>query len=330
MCGKKQTMVLLIISALWAGTSGCKSRSQQNTGDSLVVVTTIGMLADMAQEIGGECVSATALMGPGVDPHLFRASGRDIDTLTNSHLILFGGHGLEGKMGDVLERVGQRIPTLATLETLDESILLGMPDLPGHHDPHVWMDVSLWAQVTVAVESKLVELRPNCAQDIAAGSEQYRAQLQALHEWTVATLASIPDEQRAMVTAHDAFSYFGRAYEIDVFGIQGVSTEAEASVADIQETVSFIVERRIPAIFIESSINPRNIEAVQAAVASAGWAVTIGEQLFSDAMGEEGTWRGTYVGMIRNNVMSIATALGGQAAPWPDELQAWADNWELE
>lgn len=325
----KRIAVMLALALVWA-TTGCKSKSQQADGEGLRVVTTIGMLADMARELGGECVAASALMGPGVDPHLFRASGRDIDTLTSAHLILFGGHGLEGKMGDVLERVGQRIPTLATLETLDESVLLGMPNLPGHHDPHVWMDVSLWSEVSVAVEQQLVELRPDCSEDVAARSEQYRSQLQALHNWTTATLASIPEEQRAMVTAHDAFSYFGRAYDIDVFGIQGVSTEAEASVADIQETVSLIVQRRIPAIFVESSINPRNIEAVRAAVENAGWSVSIGEQLFSDAMGEAGTWRGTYVGMIRNNVLSIATALGGQAASWPDELQGWANNWEIE
>jgi manganese/zinc/iron transport system substrate-binding protein len=222
------------------------------------------------------------------------------------------------------------VPTFAVLEQIDRERLMPLPDLTGHYDPHLWMDVGLWAGTIDGVTASMAEAVPDCADDMRARAQAYSAQLVALDEWARASLASIPDAQRAMVTAHDAFNYFGRAYRVDVRGIQGVSTESEASVNAIRDMVSFIVSRRIPAIFVESSVNPRNIEAVRAAARARGWEVGLGEQLFSDAMGEGGTWQGTYIGMIRHNVRSVVTALGGQVAPWPDELADWSERFGLQ
>jgi manganese/zinc/iron transport system substrate-binding protein len=287
------------------------------------------MLADTAQILGGSCVEATALMGPGVDPHVYQASASDVDRLRRAELILFGGLNLEGRMSDVLSQLGRRTASLAALEQIPEADLLALPGYAGHHDPHLWMDVSLWARTLSPIADALVAQRPGCREAIEANAAAYAAELAAFDEWVRASLATIPEGQRALVTAHDAFHYFSRAYGVEVVGIQGVSTQAEASLADIGQVVSFIVERRIPAIFVESSVNPRNIEAVRAAVEARGWQLAQGGQLFSDAMGEGGTWQGTYIGMLRSNVLTIVTALGGQPAAWPEALSGFAQRWGI-
>jgi len=329
-CTKGISIFVLLFLAAACDRGSSSDDAPGSGGDaSLKVVATIGMLADMASELGGDCVEVEGLMGPGVDPHLYRASAGDLETLSSAQQILYGGMLLEGAMGDVLERMAQRTPTLAALETVDEENLLSLPDSAGHFDPHLWMDVGLWAQILPPVEEALTAQRSDCAEAIAARGAAYSGQLVALDSWVRESVATIPEGQRALVTAHDAFAYYGRAYGLEVRGIQGVSTESEASVADIRETADFIVGRRIPAIFVESSVNARNIEAVQAAVASRGWTVALGEPLFSDAMGDEGTWQGTYIGMIRSNTLSVLNALGGTAAPWPDALAEWAGAWSL-
>ena len=309
---------------------GCRKRANVDDTETPNVVTTIGMLADAARALAGDCVKVTALMGPGVDPHLYRARAGDLDHLAEADLILFGGLGLEGKMGDVLDRVSQRTPTVAVLEAVPADRRIDVVGGAGHADPHMWMDVAIWRQAISALREPLSEVVPACAEAIEASAQAYDVQLEALDQWVAASVSTVPRGQRALVTAHDAFAYFGAAYEVDVVGIQGVSTESEASVADIQETVEFMVNRRIPALFIESSINPRNVEAVRAASAARGWTLAEGGQLFSDAMGDDGTWQGTYIGMIRSNVLTIVTALGGEAAPWPEPLAPWAQRWELE
>jgi manganese/zinc/iron transport system substrate-binding protein len=280
----------------------------------------------MVGELGGDCVTLTTLMGPGVDPHLYRASAGDVRTLSEADIIFYGGLLLEGRMSDVLSRLQSRVATHAVMETVDPGLLLASEAYAGQPDPHLWMDVGLWAQTLAGVTARLAEARPECRESFEANRARYQGELLALHGWVKASLASVPAGRRVLVTVHDAFSYFGRAYEVEVYGIQGISTEAEASLADIQGTVDVIVARQIPAIFVESSVNPR---AVLAAVRDRGWELSIGGELYSDAMGARGTWQGSYIGMIRSNVLTLIEALGGQAAPWPDELGAWAERWEL-
>ncbi|AIA74233.1 manganese transporter [Halomonas campaniensis] len=295
----------------------------------LNVVATIGMIADIAQEIGGECVSVDALMGPGVDPHLYQASASDVATLRNAEQIFYSGYSLEGQLGDVLERFSERTPTLAVAPaSIDPASLITSQDVYGI-DPHLWMDVSLWAQTLPTLNAALSEARPDCAATFDANTERYQAQLLALHEWVKNSIASIPDEQRILVTAHDAFSYFGRAYDIDVEGIQGISTETETGIADIRNMTDIVVDRAVPALFIESTINPRTVQAVIDAAKQRGQAVEIGGELYSDAMGDPDTVDGTYMGMIYRNTQHIVEALGGTLAPLPDEMSDWANEWTL-
>lgn len=295
----------------------------------LNVVTTIGMIADVAQEVGGECVSVEAMMGPGVDPHLYQASASDVATLRGAEQIIYSGYSLEGQLGSVLENFSQRTPTLAVSPaSIDPSSLITSQDVYGI-DPHLWMDVSLWAQTLPILSETFSEARPACADTIEANTERYQAQLLALHEWVKASIASIPEQQRVLVTAHDAFNYFGRAYGIEVEGIQGISTETETGIADIRSMADTVVEREIPAVFIESTINPRTIQAVIDAARQRDHDVAIGGELYSDAMGDTGTVDGTYMGMIYRNTQHIVDALGGTLAPLPDPLTDWADEWEL-
>ncbi len=319
----------LVLLSIWV--TGALSLSSAQP-QPLNAVVTVGMIGDVVENVGGSCVSVTALMGPGVDPHLYQASASDVRTLQRADAIFYAGYLLEGQLSEVLERFGERTPTLAVSPAAapPETLVEVAPDDASYTiDPHLWMDVSLWAQTVMPVAEQLAELVPDCRDGIMSRAEGYQAQLEALHNWADASLATIPTAQRVLVTAHDAFAYYGRAYGLDVTGIQGISTESEASLADIRGTVDLIVSREIPAIFVETSINPRTTEAVQAAVRDRGFDVAIGGSLYSDALGTQGTADGTYIGMVRNNTINIATALGGTVTPWPDGLSDWAERWHI-
>ena len=293
------------------------------------VVATVGMVGDVAQSVGGECVNVTTLMGPGVDPHLYKASAGDVRTLQGADVILFVGYTLEGQLGEVLERFGRSKPTVAVAEAavpegeLEQTSAYGV-------DPHIWMDVSMWRNITDVIAEELGALRPDCAEAMQTRAEAYKNELAALDAWVQENVNTIPEGQRALVTAHDAFTYYGRAYGLEVIAIQGISTESEAAIVDIRNVVSAIIERGVPAIFVESSVNPRTIEAVRSAVNDRGQEVSIGGQLFSDAFGEAGTWEGTYIGMLYKNTRTITEALGGTPRPLPAELSAWAKRWDLD
>jgi len=189
------------------------------------------------------------------------------------------------------------------------------------------MDVDLWGRIAPTIADTFAEIAPDCVESMQARASGYREQLAALDAWIAKSVASIPEEQRVLVTAHDAFAYYGRAYGIEVKGIQGISTESEAGIADIRQMVDVVVERGVPAVFIESTINPRTIQAVIDGARERGHAVAMGGELFSDAMGEPGAPEGTYIGMLRANTVAIVNALGGEPAPWPAELAAWAEHW---
>ena len=278
------------------------------------VVTTIGMITDIVQNVGGDRVSATGLMGAGIDPHLYKASEGDVARLAGADLIFYNGLHLEGKMAGVLERMQDQVKTVAVTHDIDRGILLAPPEFEGAYDPHVWFDVTLWMKAVERVRDTLIELDKDSAELYRANTESYLAQMEELHDYVMQQAERVSPDQRVLVTAHDAFNYFGRAYGFEVRGLQGISTAAEAGTADVQALVQFIVERRIPAMFVETSVPRRSIEAVQAAVKAKGFSVEIGGQLFSDAMGASGTPEGTYLGMVRHNIDTIVGSLLKPAA----------------
>ena len=293
--------------------TGCDPKVPPNvsTDGKLRVVTTIGMVTDIVKNVGGERLEVTGLMGPGVDPHLYKASAGDVQRLTSAQLIFYNGLHLESKMADILEKMSGDIKTVAVTAAVDRSLLLKPPEFEGQYDPHLWFDVTLWMKAVGTVRDTLSELDSDNTLTYWSNAERYLAKLAELHEYVKAQAERVPSEQRVLVTAHDAFNYFGVAYGFEVRGLLGISTATEAGIADVQELATFIAARRIPAIFVESSVSPRSLEAVKAAVKSKGFDVKIGGELFSDAMGSEGTPEGTYIGMVRHNIDTIVTALIG-------------------
>lgn len=275
----------------------------------LNIVTTTGHIGDAARIVGGERVNVTSLMGPGIDPHLYVASEGDVRRLTDADIILYNGLFLEARMSNVLQRIGQQKLVVAVAEAVPEAQRLPSEDYADAYDPHVWFDVGLWQIVVAAVRDALIAADPDHAAEYEANAAAYLSELAELEQYVQAQAARIPPEQRVLITAHDAFGYFGRAYSFEVMGLQGISTEAEASAADVQALADFIVANRIPALFIESSVPVRTVEAVQAAVAAQGFQVAIGGELFSDALGDQNTPEGSYVGMVRHNVDTIVGAL---------------------
>ena len=273
------------------------------------VVTTIGMITDIVQNVGGDRVNATGLMGPGIDPHLYKASEGDVARLAGADLIFYNGLHLEGKMAGVLERMQDQVKTVAITQDIDRAILLAPPEFEGAYDPHLWFDVTLWMKAVERVRDTLIEVDKGSAELYRTTTQNYLAKLEELHNYVTQQAERISPDQRVLVTAHDAFNYFGRAYGFEVRGLQGISTATEAGTADVQALVQFIVERRIPAMFVETSVPRRSIEAVQAAVKAKGFSVEIGGQLFSDAMGPSGTPEGTYIGMVRHNINTIVASL---------------------
>ncbi len=275
----------------------------------LKIVATTGMIADTAQRLAGDLAVVEGLMGPGVDPHLFKASEGDVRKLAEADLILYNGLHLEGKMGDILVKLARQRPVVAVSDAIPESLRREPPEMAGNYDPHIWFDVSLWIYTLEPITAALVELAPEHRDELEARRESLRQELEGLDAWVTEQIASIPRQHRVMVTAHDAFGYFGQRYDIEVIGLQGISTLTEAGLQDVDRVVSLVTERRIPAIFVESSVPRRSIEAVQAACAQRGHEVAIGGELFSDAMGEQGTPEGDYQGMVRHNVTTLVEAL---------------------
>jgi len=305
------SLVVLVPLMTACGQSGGQG-SGNLAGRPIRVVTTVGMITDIVQNVGGERVSVTGLMGPGVDPHLYKASEGDVSRLSEADVIFYNGLHLEAKMGEVMEKMGKRIKTVAVTHGIDESRLLSPPEFEGAHDPHVWFDVTLWMKAVEAIRDTLIEVDPGSAELYRGNAQNYLTKLEELHAYAQAQAARVPKQQRVVITAHDAFNYFGRAYDFEVRGLQGISTATEAGTGDMQALADYIATNRIPAICVESSGPARNIEAVQAAVKAKGFDVRIGGELFSDAMGDSSTEEGTYIGMVRHNVDTIVSALLGQ------------------
>ena len=291
--------------------SSCQSpRSQQNkTGGKLTIVTTTMMLEDAVINIAKDSVVVEAMMGPGVDPHLYKATQGDLQKLSDADLIIYNGLFLEGKMEDILERLGKIKPTLAAAEIIDKSKIRDNPFYPGTYDPHIWFDVQLWRVVVQNVNQALQQHDPKNATYYQSNAIKFLKSLDSLHLKVRDEIQKIPDAQRVLVTAHDAFGYFGEAYKLEVKGLQGISTQSEFGLRDITDLVKYIVNNKIKAVFIESSVSPRAINAVVEGCKERGFAVDVGGILFSDAMGEKGTPEGTYKGMVHANVQTIVEAL---------------------
>jgi manganese/zinc/iron transport system substrate-binding protein len=306
-----KTTLLVVLGAVF-GVGG--NAAPKPLPANYTIVTTCGMVTDIVREVAGNKAKVVGLMGEGVDPHLYKPTRDDVAKILQADVLFYSGLMLEGRMTDTFLKVARKgTPVFAVTELLDEKFLLEPEEFAGHTDPHVWMDVAGWSAAVKVVARSLGEVDAVNAAYYRQNSERYLAELAKLDAYAKQTLATIPKEHRVLITAHDAFNYFGRAYGIEVRGIQGISTESEAGVADINKLVDFLVARKIPAIFVESSVSDKNIKALIEGCKSRSHAVRIGGQLFSDAMGKPSTYEGTYIGMIDHNVTTIARALGGQA-----------------
>jgi len=293
--------------------SGCGGLAGFGSDDSRVrVVCTTGQVGDMLANIGGEHVDVRTLMGAGVDPHLYKATPSDIRLLKGAKIIYYNGLHLEGRLADVLEKLAQRKPTFAVVEEIHRDHpdrLRQAPEFPTNFDPHIWFDVGLWADCAEYAARRLIEVDPDHAADYRRNADDYIARLKKLDAETRSRLAEIPQQQRVLVTAHDAFGYYGRAYDVEVHGLQGISTADEADLGAINDLVRLLADRNVKAVFIETSVPSKNIRSLIQGCEAAGHKLVLGGELYSDAMGPEGTPEGTYIGMIEYNTNQIARAL---------------------
>ena len=296
--------------ALTLGACGGGEEASASRGPGpLRIVATTSIVADTASRIAGEHAKIEALMGPGVDPHLYKASESDVRRLSEADLVLYNGLHLEGKMGDILKKMASRRPVIAVSDDIPPALLRTPPEFKGQHAPHVWFDVSMWKETLGPITRELGKLDPAHAKDYEANAAAYAKELDELDAWVKQQIETIPPNQRTLVTAHDAFGYFGQRYGMEVVGIQGISTLSEAGLNDMDRVVQFIVDKGVKAIFVESSVPRRSIEAVQAGVEARGKKVAIGGQLYSDSLGAADAPEGTYAGMVRTNTNTIVNAL---------------------
>jgi len=303
---------LLLIAFIFLASCGQVGQDgkTRNENEKLKVVTTTTMVTDLLTQLAGNKIELNGLMGPGVDPHLYKASEGDVAKLFNADIIFYNGLHLEGKMVEIFEKMQEQGKhTFAVAEAIPESDLITVDASSSYHDPHIWFSVSNWKLVASYVTQQLIKRDQKNLDYYDANLKKYLSELEKLSEFNIEKIAQVPDAKRVLITAHDAFEYFGREYGFEVKGLQGISTVSEAGAADVKNLANFIAERKIPALFIESSVPHRNIEALQAAVESRGFDVKIGGELFSDALGSAGTPEGTYIGMYKHNMSTISDAL---------------------
>jgi manganese/zinc/iron transport system substrate-binding protein len=316
--------LIVVLAGILIG-AGCNSESQDSdskdksasstqakaTPGPIDVVVSVGMVADLVRNIGGDHVSVTQLCGSTVDPHLHKATRDDVSRLMKADMIFYSGLMLEGKMAEVLSKLSKEKPVVAVADAI-------RPDLHSdsaeeHPDPHLWMDVSTWTKAVDVIEKRLAEFDPTHADDFANNADLYEAEMVRLHQYGEKIMKTIPESARVLVTSHDAFNFFGLAYHVEVDAVQGISTESEAGLTQINQLVDKLVEKKVRAVFFESSVPRKNIIALIEGARSRGHEVASGGELFSDAMGPEGTYEGTYIGMMDHNLTTIVRALGGEA-----------------
>lgn len=309
--------ILGLAAPMLAVSLGCgKAVGSSSSGGKPRIVCTVGMVADVVRNVVGDRARVENLIGEGVDPHLYKPTRNDVIALQSADVVFYNGLLLEGKMTDVFVQLatGGR-PVFPVTAGLGPDAVIEPAELHGHADPHVWMDAGLWSKSVDVVAEALSGRDPDGAAQYRANAAAYKAELAKLDDYVRRVIASIPEKQRVLITAHDAFRYFGKAYGIEVLGIQGISTESEAGLEDIKRLVDRIVHDRIGAVFVETSVADKNVRALIEGAKARGHAVSIGGSLFSDAMGAPGTYEGTYIGMIDHNATLIARALGGDAPP---------------
>jgi manganese/zinc/iron transport system substrate-binding protein len=310
---RKKSLGNLLIALLIMGSviiAGCNTeKTTESDNEKVVVTTTISQIADAVENIGGEHVEVQSLMGPGIDPHLYKAKQSDIGKLQAADIIFYNGLHLEGKMLEIFEKMDAEKPTYAIADSIPKKQLRKDAADETAVDPHVWFDIDLWKTALVQVTEGLIEIDPNNKEVYEKNAEQYFTKLDELKQYAEAEMAKIPEEQKVLVTAHDAFNYFGAKYHLEVMGLQGLSTDSEYGLRDVQSLVDTLVDRNIKAVFVESSISEKSINAVIEGAKDKNHQVEIGGELYSDAMGEEGTEEGTYIGMYKHNVDTIVEAL---------------------
>ncbi|OEH92712.1 metal ABC transporter solute-binding protein, Zn/Mn family [Bacillus solimangrovi] len=305
---KRMIMSLSLIFSMFI-LGACSQSEVVNQSDEgkLMITTTTAQVGDLVKNVGGDYVEVTSLMGPGTDPHLYQATQNDIKKLNQAEIIFYNGLHLEGKMNEIFEKMESQKPTYAVAHAIPEDKLIKQGK--DAFDPHIWFDINLWKYAVDEVANGLGEYDKAHKEEYLANAEKYKAELDALEAFANERLSEIPEKSRVLVTAHDAFSYFGNAFEMEVEGLQGLSTDSEFGLKDVQNIVDVLVEREIKAVFIESSISENSIQAVVEGARERGHDVVIGGELYSDAMGEEGTEEGTYVGMYKHNINTITTNL---------------------
>lgn len=305
---------LSLFGLLLLSLSACEPSVPEGSKNIPLVVTTTSIIGDIAQNIAGDQAQVISLMGPGIDPHLYKPTRMDMARLVKAQLVLYNGLLLEGKMSAVLMQLqNERGNVYAVTAEIEKSLLLEPSGFRGHYDPHLWMDPLVWKSVVEAICSKLKVMDPVNSEFFSNNALRYNRELEGLILYAGQVLETVPQTSRVLVTAHDAFRYFGRRFSFDVVGIQGLSTESEAGVRDIEALVDLLVKRKVRAVFVESTVSARNIQALREGAKVRGQTVELGGQLFSDALGDAGTYEGTYLGMIDHNVTTIARALGGEA-----------------
>ena len=313
---------LLVLCASCAESSGSVKRE-----GAIKVVTTTAVIGDLVRNIAGEKAEIISLMGTGIDPHLYKASAGDVEKLAGADMIFYNGLHLEGKITDVLAQMRKSgIFTVGVAEGIDKSLLFSPEEYEEYYDPHIWFDVVLWKKAARVVMEAFSLYDPQNAPVYGSNAESYLKELDLLQFYIESKIASLRPERRVLITAHDAFNYFGRGYGFEVMGLQGVSTDSEASVADIQNLSRVITERRIPAVFVETSISPRYMRALRASVKARGFDVRIGASLYSDSMGSPGTEEGSYIGMFRSNVDTIVESLSRSIEVADSETKAAGDG----
>jgi manganese/zinc/iron transport system substrate-binding protein len=305
---KKWILSVVVIVGLCLLAACGSNQATNNESGKIVVTTTTGQVADVVKNVGGDKVDVISLMGPGIDPHLYRASQGDIKKLNDAEIIFYNGVHLEGKMEDIFEKMSKGKPTVAVADSIPADQLLTVEG-SNSHDPHVWFDIPAWIHVVDTVEQELTKLSPENEEQFKQNASHYKKELEEMDQYAKEQIATIPEESRVLVTAHDAFNYFGNAYGLEVMGLQGLSTDSEYGLKDVQALVDTIVKRNIKAVFVESSISGKSIQAVVEGAKKQNHNVVIGGNLYSDAMGEEGTDEGTYIGMFKHNVDTIVSSL---------------------
>jgi len=308
-----KTYLISVISFLGM-TISAFAESNKSLPDNYTIVSTCTMVTDVVQNISGDKAKVVGLMKEGVDPHLFKPTRDDLVTLSKADVIFYSGLMLEGRMADSFAKMGRKgVPCYAVTELLGDEYLLEPEDFDGHWDPHVWNDVKAWMSAAEKVGEALAELDPKNASYYESNAKAYAVELEKLDAYAKKTIATIPEKSRVLITAHDAFNYFSRAYGIKVMAAQGVTTESEAAISDIQELVDYVVENDIKALFVENITSDRNLQAIIEGAKAKGHTIEVGGELFSDATGPLGTYEGTYIGMVDHNVTLITRKLGGEA-----------------